>query len=111
MKTFGVDLERYGIAKRPQAPERSARFARCARSLVALALPSENGFERSLIPFEFDFLMRLGTSWANLSASWAHLGASWAHLGASWAPYWIVWGASWARLGRIVARLGTALNA
>ena len=48
-------VEQLWIAKRHQAPERSARFARCARSLTALALPNENGFECSLIPFEFYF--------------------------------------------------------
>ena len=96
------DMGSQSVLKLPNAP-----FA----SLAALALPSENGFERSLIPFEFDFLTRLGASWAHRSASWAHLGASWAHRSASWAPYWVVWVASWARLGRIVARLGADLNA
>ena len=116
-------------------PDRSVRFARCARSASCKHLP--NILEPSLafliyklffitlgrlgrvLEASWRVLARLGrvlgaswrvleASWKRLSASWAHLGASWAHLGASWAHLVAPWArlaASWSRLWASWSRL------
>ena len=66
-----------GVSKRGKDPDRSVRFARCARSLTALARRLVNIFR---------------TSWSRL---WRFL----------FINYFYYLGASWARLGGVLARL------
>ena len=95
----------------------SARFARCARSLAALASQFQKlGLEGIVLRIAFGpfFLSDLLASWAVSGASWDHLGAVLGRLAASWSRPGTTSGRSWAVLGAswgVLAHLGGVLGA
>ena len=66
-----------GVSKRGKDPDRSVRFARCARSLTALARRLVNIFRTSWSRlWRFLFINYFLLPWGVLGASWRRLGAS-----------------------------------
>ena len=104
----------FGSQSLPQAPGRSARFARCARSLARCARLTVVSFRLSFIAFS-NFLLICEVVSISVDLSWIFM-PTWLHvglifrllgrLGASWGPL----EPSWERLGGILWRLSSVLG-
>ena len=95
----------FGSQSFPKAPERSARFARCARSLAALASPWCVFVDFSLV---FESFLILEIVSISIDLNWIFM-PTWLHVGLIFRLL-VHLGASWARLGCVLGRLGCVLR-